>query len=632
MPQNTIPFAIPSTRVFYTDNDTASLADALKAVGVAQALRSWLRALHRASEPILIEDKGGYHQITLPASLEESAVGVVSGAFAVGGPQLLVSKSQLEKAQAAGRTLNGFDYETYKANRDTYFKQYLSRPAAERAQLDRSPEGDRLKGFAPPQDFPLYAYINQFKIAAGYNALIERWQAAPLATAQANLRFLLRAYAATPNPVEQAEVAWEVETGVKPGSGQVTRLQIINPTTGKGANTQKAGALSIGGLDGFWLVEYLKFVGLFTLAAPLVVKGAKDRKTFVLRPVTVELGALDTVMERFRSHVRGNTAVKLDIVTTLRFTEELITYLRDAMVAETPDPLLALFAMRRRVTDIARGFDVAFYKDIGSAFATMNLASVNLPGWLERSRSFATPAQATETLALLEEHLRVISGIRTAKGDEGSDEYELLRRYRDFFSGHDLLNFVDFAARYGEYLLAKRHRNQWAGQFTTEGLDTLMKQEREQYGPIVENAGFRAIATAIRKATVSAQYRAARERGFPYEVRYGLGQELLRAAAYPQAFLATLGAFIQSYNAESARIDERMQKGSLKGPYGRARVRTDELDEVVRLIDQYGGNSELICKLLVAYGYARDPRAADDSGDQGADVADEEAGNDSDAE
>ncbi len=75
-----------------------------------------------------------------------------------------------------------------------------------------------------------------------------------------------------------------------------------------------------------------------------------------------------------------------------------------------------------------------------------------------------------------------------------------------------------------------------------------------------------------------------------------------------------------------------MQKGTLKGPYGRARVRTDELDEVVRLIDQYSGNSELICKLLVAYGYARDPRAADDSSDQGAGVADEEEGNDSDAE
>ena len=614
--------AIPSTRIFYTDNDTESLADALKAAGVAQALRGWLGALHRASAPIQIEDKGGYHQITLPADLDESAVSGVSGAFAVGRPQLLVSKSQLEKANAAGRRLIGFDYETYKDKRDTYIKQYLSRPAAERAQLDNSPEADAIKRLAPPPDFPLYAYINQLTNEGdGYNDLIERWQVAPLATTHATLRSLLRAYAATPNPVEQAEVAWEAETGVKRGGGRVTRLQIINPTMGKGSNAQKAGALSIGGLDGFWLVEYLKFVGLFTLAAPLVVKGAKDRKTFVLRPVNVELGALDSVMERFRSRVRGNTAVKLDIVTTLRFTEELITYLRDAMVAGAPDPLLALFGMRRRLTDIARGFDVAFYKTMGRAFATMNLATVNLPGWLERSRSFATPAQADQTLALLEEHLRVISGIsgiRTAKGDEGSDEYELLRRYRDFFSGHDLLGFLDFAARYGEYLLAKRHRNQWAGQFTTEGLDTLMKQEREKYGPIIENAGFRAIATAIRKATVSAQYRAARDRGFPYDVRYGLGQELLRAAAYPQEFLATLSGFIQSYNAESARIDERMQKGSLKGPYGRARVRTDELDAVVRLIDQYDGNSELICKLLVAYGYARELREAVDSSDQDA--------------
>jgi len=126
--------------------------------------------------------------------------------------------------------------------------------------------------------------------------------------------------------------------------------------------------------------------------------------------------------------------------------------------------------------------------------------------------------------------------------------------------------------------------------------------------PVVHNEGFREIATAIRQATVLAQYHAARQSGYPYEVRYGLGQDLLRAAAYPTDFLAALSAFIQSYNAENARIDERITKGSLHSSR-RSSVRTDHISAVVELVDQYG--SEVICKMLVAYGYARDPRSPD---------------------
>ncbi len=36
-----------------------------------------------------------------------------------------------------------------------------------------------------------------------------------------------------------------------------------------------------------------------------------------------------------------------------------------------PDPII----------NIARGFDVAFYKDMGSAHATMNVSTINIPSW-----------------------------------------------------------------------------------------------------------------------------------------------------------------------------------------------------------------------------------------------------------
>ncbi len=49
-----------------------------------------------------------------------------------------------------------------------------------------------------------------------------------------------------------------------------------------------------------------------------------------------------------------------------------------------------------------------------------------------------------------------------------------------------------------------------------------------------------------------------------------------------------------------------MQKLESKGQQLRKDVRTDDIAEVVRLIDKYG--SEVVANLLIAYGYAGEPR------------------------
>jgi hypothetical protein len=599
-------------RVFYSDNDTGTFADPLKAVGLAEVLRGWLGALRHDAEPIHIEDKGAYYRIELPLSLDDPAVEQVRDRFPAGQAKPLASKKQEDKAAAGGRALEGFRYDDMRAQADAYFAQLKKLSSADRKRFNEHPEEfPELQGLRPPPDLPLYVYVNHFKVADGYNTLLEQWRGGSIEAFRANLRLVLSIFGQHPNAVAQGVEQWEAwaKAGLVTGRSSPTLLQLVNPASGKGGNAPKANGLGIGNLDGFWLIEYLKFVGLFTITAPFVVANSKDRKTYVLRPVKVDLGGLRTVMDDFREHLFGTTAIKLDVLAALRFTGALVRYLHDAHVArQGRDPLLALAGEAPRVTDIATGFEVAFYKDMGSAYATMNLATINLPGWLG---PISSPEVGDAVLALLDEHERVISGIQSAKGEEGSDEIELLRRYRDFVSGRDVERFFDFAARYGDYCLARRHRNQWAGQFTTTRMEALMAQgqKKQPFSKIIEDEGFQAIAAAIRQATVIGQYWAARQTGYPYEVRYGLGQELLRAANYPEHFLAALSEFIQSYNAENARIDERIAKKSLPDVPGmrRASVRAEHINHVVRLIDEYG-NSELICKMLVAYGYARDPR------------------------
>ena len=73
--------------------------------------------------------------------------------------------------------------------------------------------------------------------------------------------------------------------------------------------------------------------------------------------------------------------------------------------------------------------------------------------------------------------------------------------------------------------------------------------------PIIESEGFQNIARAIRQSTVTLQYMA-KSGNPPYDIRYGLGQELRRKANYPDEFIQELGDFLHSFNAENARVAE----------------------------------------------------------------------------
>ena len=121
-------------------------------------------------------------------------------------------------------------------------------------------------------------------------------------------------------------------------------------------------------------------------------------------------------------------------------------------------------------------------------------------------------------------------------------------------------------------------------------------------GKVLETPGFQNIAYAIRQSTVVAQYRKG-QGNRRYDVRYGLGAELARKANYPNEFIAALSDFLQKYNAENAQVMENRP-----GPYRRS-IRTDDIDDIVALVDEY--DAPLICNLLVAYGYARSPRRTD---------------------
>jgi hypothetical protein len=591
---------------FYVNKVNETSADTLLAIGSAALLKQALYSLKKSSTGLLLYNAGVSFEITLPYALREEDL-VSSQTIPFIEP--LISTKQKEKGRIL---LDGFDYDRELEKQKQLSAQLKSLPANLRspeAYRRKAPELESLLSDGPRPDLAHYRTINVMKVPDTFNDLVLRWQGLSASQQWLAIRLLFRLFSQPENNLEEAIQSWKKlakEQGIS--NKTATAVQVINPTTGKGANTSKSYRPNSGGLDSFWLLELLKFKGFLIGAAPYMLRGSKDRKIFVIQPTKVAFDTLTSIMDDFRRICWSSTAIKQDILASLRLAQILVDRrhseltIRQGLEDWEPSPIVG----------IAQGFDVTFYKDMGSAHATMNVATINIPTWFP---SLATLEQVREADLLLEEHLRIIRRIEGHQGKEGSEEMELLQTYRDFLSGHDLRSFWQFAARYSCYLFRQRERQKdvkrWLPQLTKKGLDFLAMHHQNKSMPvssILTNPGFEHIASAIREATVNAQRRRSQEHDETYEVRYGLDQELLRKAHYRDDFLIELNKFITLYNVETAREEEKYAKKALaakseRKPKLRYPVTTADMQRFTELLDTYP--TELIATMLIAYGTSR---------------------------
>lgn len=585
-----------SSSIYYVEKVSGTFADNLVALGLAEVLNRI--AEQRAH--IWLEDGGSIFLVHCEPALQPEWVD--HSDFFTALPFLITYDRKLQKKVIKGTTLSvntvaegdgRVDYEAEKANNETYFAWLRALPDADRRLAVRG----ELRGPAGPHpDWDLFRAVNPAALQAYNSLLAEWWQARPVFGEL--LRLLLRLFSSFPNPVDQIEADWNklCKTHGLTKPKQATAIQLLNPAQGKGVNSPKATWRAPGNISGFWLIEWLKLVGLRYGGITRQVRGVKDRKTYVLAPMRFDWDAHTAVMAEFKSTMVGSaSAVKLDVLAALRYTLALLKHYE---IARTDDPLQAFFG--HSVRDLVQGFHTAFYKDMGNAIATMNIAAINLPDWVRPQDRANLPLLR----GALEENLIIVRSLDETRGDQ----FDLLCLYRDFLSANNLTPFFAFTTAYSSYLIRQLERRQFARPFTTTTLEVIFmnSDDRQQrFSEIVQNEGFRNIAYAIRHSTVIPQSRKARGERPVVDVRYGLGQQLTRKAAYPADFLAELAEFIQLYNAENGQLRENK-----RNPF-RKNVTTADLDAVTELVDQFG--SKVVCNMLVAYGYARPPYTGTDT-------------------
>lgn len=588
---------------YYIDKSSNTFADELAAFGLAFVLNS----IANKRAEIRLEDQGGAFAIVCEPALRKEWAEQCK--FFVGAPFLITFDNRTKTKMVKGTSIAvsdvlgmsaevAVDYQVEKETRANYFTWLNALPAEDKRKVVRGElrqEDGAPVGPPPPHpDWDLFRAINPGALQS-YNALMAEWWKGQAAFPEL-LKALLQMTAQTPNDLEGAEKAWtkacKTHDFEKPKD--VTASQLLNPAQGKGVNSPKAEWRAPGNVKSFWLLEWLKIVGLHYGGITRVIRNTKDRKTYALTPARLGWGEHTDIMAKFQKTMVGSaSAVQLDIFAALRYTQALLEHFETARKED-----LAAELFGRPANDFVSGMQTAFYKSLGNSAATMNMASINLPAWVRPHN----PDELAQLHEALDEHMAIVRSLDESRGDQ----FELLCHYRDFLSANDLTPFFQFTTAYSSFIISQYERRKYVRPFTTTTLEVLFMNNdgaQHTYSQIVQNEGFKNVAYAIRHSTVVPQGRKSKGSKPAVNIRYGLGLQLSRKAAYPTEFLAELAEFIHLYNAENSQLRENKRE-----PF-RKNVTTADIDAVTALVDQFG--SKLICNMLIAYGYAREPYERD---------------------
>lgn len=544
---------------FYIDKTQQPFADNILAFGLSKLVMDLLYRQGEESPDVTITDSGSVLILVPSQPIRFETVEAVEA--------IMLAKAISTPKTKLPESIVTIDYVEQREKANLHFQTRKSEePSAKPVHWD-------ILRAINPQTLP------------GYNNLIQQWHIANQHTE--TLLIVLDLFSTFPNDIESAITRWktlskEMGWNISP---EATLQQLYNPDSGKGQNRTKATGISIGNMKNLWVVEYLKAVGFYEGAVTRQVRGAKDRKTFVVSPRKLSFNEHRRVMDKFLDYMPySETSTRFDILASVRYSMALLNHLQESITTRRRS--------RRNIRQrYVSGFNTVFYKDMGNAVATMNLAFMALPGWIE----VETSDDCIAYLNILDELEKI-----TNQFDEShSDAFDLLQHLRNFVSGDDLVAFFRFTTGFASYYVGMRERGQYVYQLNTEFIERLIMNINKPLTPILQNEGFQNIAYAIRQSTVTAQYRKG-QGDRKYNVRYGLGQQLARKARYPQDFIAELSDFLHLYNAETARVME-----TRPAPYRRS-IRTSDIDKIVKLIDDY--SSITIANMLIAYGYARVPR------------------------
>lgn len=551
---------------------TSSYADAMIAVGLAHLILD-ISSHTGVSRKVEVVDKGDIYSIKMSPELNEFELDEWKPN--PGFPYIQLKKDDTEVP------VGSINYEMAREVEKTY-REAIKANSKKNKKEERILREQGLEGIEKPRpDLPVLKTFNSMRMGSdAYNKLNKAIRETP--GIKDILLDKLSNYGFTGQPQHKFSDA-TLESIVSP-------LQLFNPIAGKGVNRPKpdsTGAASVSPKLVDWFEEWMKYRALYLgLLSYNCGNDGKDTKIMFIAPGEISVGQIQILRDKLlEKKVWGSTSAWLDIQATLLLAKILIEHSEELGQGET------IFRFKaKKPNKVVKGFYSTYFKNLGTASAVMNVSFVGLPDWLP----IRNAEEASHWLEIIKEHEDCLKSLE----ESHSSDVPLLLKYRDFISSGNLTEFLDFLALYAIHFMQCKAQNKWVLAFTTTNLRRLFMDSTKE---IIENQGFQNIATAIRKATINAQIRKSMTGKSPFEIHYGLAQNWKRRAKFKHQFIAELSNFVQEYNNENARHAEQ-------GKETRKNITTVDLKQIIDLIENEKYGSELVCMLLLAFGYARAPQ------------------------
>jgi hypothetical protein len=588
----------------YVEKDTDLMRSTFVAVGLADL---FYRLSGKGSGvDVRIRDMGSAYLVIGDLSPDKYRVEVARrGALPALLPALTKKHTATEQKQIDGGTDpaelrrryvpegfagNEFDYEVERQKVD-----------ADRAARKEAPQ----EGAPTTRDprFSLWAHlISHFNrgtiMRVGYPLMLHAWHSHSGDQATALFDLILNAYGGYPNDLYSAQISWQ-ET-IKPAlnysdferfgwggaAATVSALSLVSPSTAQGSSTLSSARLVNTTIpDTFWLEFYLAMAGYMIAGIPH--RSGNDALLYYPLPKEIRFSRLKALMDNYRGtrlardlydYSNLMPRAKVDALSQITFYLEMVKHYR----RNQPE--------RRRV-DAINGLVGYYYKNL-TAHTPFDETTFGLPRWMPEQMDEDSLLQAE---AILEAHHEVLRALR----GEHAEELIILSAYRRFVTLGATDDWIEFCILYGMHRFRNMVDQPWLPWIHITILEeTLMNQDRKDCRPILENAGFRNIAAAIRECTVNLRYwKDVKKTQKAFKVRHGLGDDLLRSAHDAERFIEALGGFVHDYMRESSNVQANTGET-------RAFITDDDLYEVISLIGDYG--SRVVASLLVAAGYASD--------------------------
>src|SRR3989440_4350278 len=381
---------------YYVPKSRGTLSDALLAYGLAVVLRQLLPGTrkHRPG-PVCIEDKGTHYVICLPQAIQEQWLEVSN--------DLLTDLAYaIKRKKDIPEGVPTLDY-----NEIWEKIRHLNALRAEHRKGHGEKKEQAIEeleeNFTPPhRDVVLLIGDYRMQVEGIHNQAVIQWyETMEAGYTPANLRAILQMFAHPYADIDVVEKNWAAEVKQKGIKRHLTASQVFNPNQGKGSNRPKADRLTMDNQDHFWLVEYLKVVGVFSAVAPCTFPDDNMRKTYVLAPYNIELANHKAIFKRFERAFYGlsTSPIKADVLASLKYAREYLSYYSETKseeeVSEAVNP-----------GNSVRGFYAASYVLLSpNSFTMINLSFLGLPPWLHNINTWQ---DVVAVQSVIEEHALII--------------------------------------------------------------------------------------------------------------------------------------------------------------------------------------------------------------------------------